>query len=208
MRLIKKSSKAMHVKIRDIEIEDIQIIFEQLKDLASITGLSDILVTTPESLEKELFNPKADWYGLIAEVIPAPILNQTGEFKGEPAQRRKLREHRQDLKNSFGSFEIGAGIKGQIAGSCLYSITNINRAFHSSPAIYIDILYVSEKFRKLGIAKALITKVADIAKQKKLERIELWCSKSNDIAQAAYASIGATKVDMIDVMRFDVEKLL
>jgi ribosomal protein S18 acetylase RimI-like enzyme len=156
----------MHVKIRDIEIEDIQIIFEQLKDLASITELSDRLVTTAESLEKGLFGLNADWYGLAAEA------------------------------------------EGQIAGSCLYSITNINRAFHSSPAIYIDILYVSEKFRKLGIAKALITKVADIAKQKKLERIELWCSKSNDIAQAAYASIGATKVDMIDVMRFDVEKLL
>jgi ribosomal protein S18 acetylase RimI-like enzyme len=156
----------MHIKIRDIKIEDVQVAFEQLQDLAIITELSDRLVTTAESLEQELFKPNADWYGLVAEV------------------------------------------DGQVSGSCLYSITNINREFNPTPAIYIDVLYVSEKFRKLGIAKKLITKVASIAKQKQIQRIELWCSKSNNIAQASYASIGATKVDMIDVLRFDVETLV
>lgn len=155
----------MLIEIRDIRIEDVPVAFAQLKDLAAITEISDLLVTTPESLNEELFNPQADWHGLVAEV------------------------------------------EGQNAGLCLYSIININRCFNPTPALYIDILYVSEKFRKLGIAKAFITKVAAIAKQKKLQRIELWCSKSNDIAQATYTSLGAIKIDMIDVMKFDVNKL-
>lgn len=43
-------------------------------------------------------------------IVPKPILNQADEFKGEAAQRIQIREHRQDLQNSSGSFEMGNGI--------------------------------------------------------------------------------------------------
>jgi GNAT superfamily N-acetyltransferase len=151
----------MRPKIRDIKIEDLLQVFEQLRKLAAFTGLTDMLVLTPESLEIELFKPKADWFCLVAEI---------------------------DTK---------------IAGVCLYSITNINRSFHHTPAIYVDALFVDEKYRKSGVAKKLLSSVADVAKKNNFERIELWCSKSNNIAQSTYASLGATKLEMIDVIRFD-----
>lgn len=47
-----------------------------------------------------------------SQVIPFPILNWTNEFKSETAERRLLREHSRDPKNSFGSFEMGNGIIG------------------------------------------------------------------------------------------------
>jgi len=47
-----------------------------------------------------------------SQVITFPILNWTNEFKSETAERRLLREHSRDSKNSFGSFEMGNVIIG------------------------------------------------------------------------------------------------
>ena len=96
----------------------------------------------------------------------------------------------------------------EVIGHCLYSFININRPFNPTPALYIDILFVSESHRKLGVAGSLMKEVAQIALKNKISRIELWCAKANNVAQSFYKSIQATKIDMIDVMSFDVEKLL
>ena len=105
-------------------------------------------------------------------------------------------------------FGLVAVLDEHIIGHCLYSFTNINRAFNPTPALYIDILFVSEAYRKLGVARSLMKKAAKVALERKIDRIELWCGKTNNVAQSAYTSMHATKIDMIDVLCFDVDKLL
>lgn len=72
----------------------------------------------------------------------------------------------------------------------------------------MDDLFVDSAFRGQGIAKMLIKKLALIAREHAITRIELWCIKSNDIAQRFYRSLQAEKLDFLDVVRLDVATIL
>jgi|GEM_PF-2524531 len=95
-----------------------------------------------------------------------------------------------------------------ILGFCFYSFANTNRAFNLTPLIQIDDLFVQAKYRGFGIAKNLLQELAKIAYQKKIERIELWCLRSNAEGQAFYQTLKAEKLDFLDVLLLDVAKLM
>lgn len=96
---------------------------------------------------------------------------------------------------------------GTIIGFCLYSFANTNRAFNRTPLLNIDDIYVHPEYRTLGIGQKLLQSLSKIAKDKNIERIELWCIKKNMLGQLFYQRNGARKLD-VDVYQLSVQSLL
>lgn len=87
----------------------------------------------------------------------------------------------------------------EIIASCLYSIVNTNRAFNSTPCIFLDILFVELEYQRLGIGGMLIKDLENIARENGIKRIELWCMKDNTKAIEFYKNKGAQKINLLDV---------
>ncbi len=96
----------------------------------------------------------------------------------------------------------------KLAGFCLYTYANINRAFNLSPMIQIDDLYVSPEYRNAKIGQHLIHQLALIAKDKNIGRLNVWCVKDNQQGQNFYHKIGAEKREFIDVFSIQVGQIL
>lgn len=95
----------------------------------------------------------------------------------------------------------------EIVGFCFYTIININRSYHDSPMIQIDDLYIKPEHRRSGLGQKTLVKIGQIAKEKGILRIELWCLKNNSISQDFYKKYNAKKIDHIDVFRLYVKDL-
>jgi ribosomal protein S18 acetylase RimI-like enzyme len=95
----------------------------------------------------------------------------------------------------------------EIIGFCFYSIVNINHAFHNSPLLQVDDLYIKPEYRRHGLGEKILKVIAQIAKEKGILRIEMWCGKNNLIEQSFYQKHNALKIDYLDVFRFYVKDL-
>lgn len=93
-------------------------------------------------------------------------------------------------------------------GFCLYTFANISRAFNTSPMIQIDDLYVTPDFRKNGVGQDLIFALAEIAKEKNIGRMNVFCVKDNIQGQNFYQKIGAEKRDFVDLYSISIKKIL
>lgn len=93
----------------------------------------------------------------------------------------------------------------EIIGSCLYGFVNTNRPFNKTGCLFLDILFVDSEYRNLGIGRLLMKKLTKIAQEKKLSRIELWCMKSNILANEFYIKVGAKQVDLLNVYTINIE---
>lgn len=103
---------------------------------------------------------------------------------------------------------VAADLNEKVLGFCLYTFSNINRAFNISPMIQIDDLYVSPEARKAKIGQNLIRQLCWIAKEKNIGRLNVWCVKDNVIGQNFYRKIRAEKRDHIDVYSIQVNNFL
>lgn len=56
----------MVYSIRSIQRQDIPQVYKQMLDLVRHEGIEASFKMTPERMERELFGPDADWYGLVA----------------------------------------------------------------------------------------------------------------------------------------------
>ncbi len=101
-----------------------------------------------------------------------------------------------------------ASCNNTLAGFCLYSLANTNRAFNSTPMIQIDDLYVHPDYRQMRLGQKLIRTLAQIAKNKGIERINVFCMKDNLQGQNFYQKLGAEKLDFMDVYKILVPDLL
>lgn len=96
----------------------------------------------------------------------------------------------------------------EIVGFCLYSYVNTSRVFYSSTLLLqINEFYIKPEYQRRGIGQRFLQEVARIAQRAQVSRIELWCLKNNDIAQAFYQKMGFKKLDFLDLLRIDVDKL-
>ena len=91
------------------------------------------------------------------------------------------------------------------AGFALF-FTNFS-TFLGKPGIYLEDLYVREKFRRLGIGKALISSVAKIAVDRDDGRFEWSVLDWNAPAISFYRSIGAIGMDEWTVQRVSGDAL-
>ncbi len=58
------------------------------------------------------------------------------------------------------------------------------------PACYMQDVYVAENFRQQGIAKALVEKLAVIAKREQYSRLYWFADNGNEAAQKLYRTLG------------------
>ena len=66
-------------------------------------------------------------------------------------------------------------------------VAKINETYYEKN-IVLDVLYVLQDFRKIGVARSLMNKVEEIAKDQKLDLIIKEVEKSNLLAQIGRAS--------------------
>ena len=74
-------------------------------------------------------------------------------------------------------------------------IAKINETYYEKN-IVLDVLYVLQDFRKMGVARALMNKIEEIAKEKNLDLIIKGVEKSNLLAQKLsknYAVVNRTR---------------
>jgi GNAT superfamily N-acetyltransferase len=100
---------------------------------------------------------------------------------------------------------VMADFDGEPAGFALF-FTNFS-TFMGKPGIYLEDLYVREKFRRQGIGKALISSLAKIAVERDYGRFEWSVLDWNAPAIAFYRSIGAIRMDEWTVQRLTGEPL-
>ncbi len=82
---------------------------------------------------------------------------------------------------------------GQAVGFALF-FHNYS-TFLTKPGIYLEDLFVLPEYRRQGIGKALITKVAQIAVERDCGRLEWSVLDWNESAQEFYRSMGASILD-------------
>lgn len=76
--------------------------------------------------------------------------------------------------------------------------------FLGKPNIYIEDIYVKEKYRRTGIGKKIISFIMKLAQKRKCGRVE-WCALDwNTNAIDFYKSVGAKLVDDLIIFRLAV----
>jgi ribosomal protein S18 acetylase RimI-like enzyme len=122
----------------------------------------------------------------------------------------KLTEERmrQELFAPSATWNCLVGKEGdEVVAFCFYTIANTNRAFNLTPLLYIDDLFVKEKYRRQNIGQNLLHELSIIAKSLGITRIEVYCMKDNEIGQAFYRKAKGHLIDIADLYKFDVDQL-
>ncbi|MBW4610494.1 MAG: GNAT family N-acetyltransferase [Hassallia sp. WJT32-NPBG1] len=115
---------------------------------------------------------------------------------------QSLKEHLFDTKYIEA---ILAEYAGQAVGFALF-FHNYS-TFLTKPGIYLEDLFVLPKYRRKGIGKALLTKLAQIAVQRNCGRLEWSVLDWNEPAIAFYRSMGASILDDWRICRVTEEAL-
>jgi GNAT superfamily N-acetyltransferase len=103
----------------------------------------------------------------------------------------ELKEH------LFGSHRYVEAILAESAGQAVgFALFFHNYStFLTKPGIYLEDLFVLPEYRRKGIGKALLTKVAQIALERDCGRLEWSVLDWNESAQEFYRSMGASILD-------------
>ncbi|QSJ18705.1 GNAT family N-acetyltransferase [Nostoc sp. UHCC 0702] len=100
---------------------------------------------------------------------------------------------------------ILAEYAGQAVGFALF-FHNYS-TFLTKPGIYLEDVFVLPEYRRQGIGKALLKKVAQIAVERNCGRLEWSVLDWNEPAQAFYRSMGASILDDWRICRVTEEAL-
>lgn len=98
------------------------------------------------------------------------------------------------------------GMAGDEIAAFLYYY-EIAPALLGDGGIYIDVLYVEEKYRKYGIGRQMMDYIAQLAVKKGCKRLEWACLDWNRPAMDFYRKLGAKAMDSIILHRIDPEEL-
>ena len=92
-----------------------------------------------------------------------------------------------------------------VAGFALYFF-NFS-TFRGRPGLYLEDLFVRPDFRRLGIGKLLLKKLAEIAVAQDCRRMEWTVLDWNENAKVFYRQLGATPLDEWEIYRLDTAAL-
>ena len=108
---------------------------------------------------------------------------------------------------SFNSkvFVLLAEVESEIVGFALY-FQNYS-TFLCRHGIYIEDIYVREKFRGFGIGKKFFKEICKIAKEKNFGRVEWWCLNWNKPSIDFYIKMGAEPMKDWTVYRLQKEEI-
>jgi GNAT superfamily N-acetyltransferase len=96
-----------------------------------------------------------------------------------------------------------AEVDGEVAGLCLF-FHNFS-TFLGRPGIYIEDIFVRERFRGQGIGREFFSSLSTIAKERGCGRIEWWVLNWNKPAIDFYTRMGAKPMDEWTVYRLTEE---
>ncbi|MEH2295764.1 GNAT family N-acetyltransferase [Nostoc sp.] len=110
----------------------------------------------------------------------------------------------------FGSRSYVEAILAESAGQAVgFALFFHNYStFLTKPGIYLEDLFVLPEYRRQGIGKALITKVAQIAVERDCGRLEWSVLDWNESAQEFYRSMGASILDDWRICRVTEDALI
>jgi len=77
-----------------------------------------------------------------------------------------------------------------LKGFLFYTFSSINRAFHLSAQVYVDHFYIKPDCRRLGLGKRFLEELKKTLKEHKVNRMEVWCMKTNKIGNEFYKKNG------------------
>ncbi|WCL50633.1 GNAT family N-acetyltransferase [Leptospira sp. GIMC2001] len=109
-----------------------------------------------------------------------------------------IKEARKFLFERFVNFQSIIFIAVDIKKNAIVGFTQLYPTFSSlsmGRAIVLNDLFVLNEYRKLGIAKRILAHVNDFAVSTELKGIELSTSRTNENAQALYATTGYVRDD-------------
>ncbi|HHF7344088.1 GNAT family N-acetyltransferase [Legionella feeleii] len=93
-------------------------------------------------------------------------------------------------------------------GLALFSMTNRNFMLFNGPGIYLHDLFVNERYRRMGIATALINQLKKIARERQCSRIDWVLLTDNKEGKEFYKSLQcAEPVEYIQYMRINHDEL-
>jgi GNAT superfamily N-acetyltransferase len=93
---------------------------------------------------------------------------------------------------------------GALAGQALFF--NNFSTFLGKPGIYLEDLYVKPEFRGMGIGKALLKSVINLARERNYGRVE-WCVLDwNESAIDFYKNLGAIELEEWKFFRLTSDK--
>ena len=98
-----------------------------------------------------------------------------------------------------------AECEGEKAGFALWF--NNFSTWLARPGIYLEDLYVRPQFRRKGIGKKLLKRLAEIAVENGWGRVEWNCLKWNKPSLDFYEGLGAVRMDEWVMLRLDGESL-
>ncbi|WP_442945012.1 GNAT family N-acetyltransferase [Nostoc sp.] len=110
----------------------------------------------------------------------------------------------------FGSRRYVEAILAESAGQAVgFALFFHNYStFLTKPGIYLEDLFVLPEYRRQGIGKALLTKVAQIAVERDCGRLEWSVLGWNESAQAFYRSMGSSILDDWRICRVTEDALI
>ena len=133
-------------------------------------------------------------------------IHELAEYEHAEAQDLSTEEMLRD--NIFGkgfAKVLIAECDGEKAGFALWF--NNFSTWLARPGIFLEDLYVRPQFRKHGIGKALIKRLAEIAVENGWGRVEWWCLKWNTPSLEFYEALGARQMEEWTPLRLDGEAL-
>jgi GNAT superfamily N-acetyltransferase len=109
----------------------------------------------------------------------------------------------------FGSPKYVEAILAEYAGQSVgFALFFYNYStFLTKPGIYLEDLFVLPEYRRQGIGKAILSKVAQIAVERNCGRLEWSVLDWNESAQAFYRSMGASILDEWRICRVTEDAL-
>ena len=133
-------------------------------------------------------------------------IHELAEYERAPNEDHSTEELLQKniFEKGFAKVLI-AEYNGEKAGYALWF--NNFSTWLARPGIYLEDLYIRPQFRKLGLGKALLKRLAEIAVENGWGRLEWSCLKWNTPSLDFYESLGARQMDEWVQLRMDGEQL-
>ncbi|MCR6570820.1 GNAT family N-acetyltransferase [Campylobacter insulaenigrae] len=108
------------------------------------------------------------------------------------------------FKNNYAK-ALSLKVDGEIIGYVMYYYTF--SSFVGLGGMYLEDIYIQEKYRRNGYAKEVFKYLARICKEKNLKRLEWVCLNDNDLGIKFYSAINAKHMSQWRTYRLDGENL-
>ena len=180
----------MSIIVREATPEDVAEMHDMIMELAIFEKAPEEVIATEEDLHKALFGGTSIPHAEFESHDSIEVSGRADTPSGQPAAFA----HVIDAPD-------GNGLAGMAIWFLNYS------TWEGRHGIYLEDLYVRERFRGQGFGKKLLTKLAQICVENNYTRFQWWVLNWNQPAIDVYRSIGAVPQDEWTVFRMTGDAL-